>query len=300
MGVVITFANQKGGVGKSLTVSAVASILTSQKKKVMVINLDPQRNVDMAAGPGIAIKRTDVVTPSILHVLSGEKTLEQILVPTQIGDLARASSQLYQWTGSKIITKEEFSTIPNTPDGWKELYDIMSQRFAAENYESQNLHAIEKQLVELRKRYDYVLIDTNPSLTLLTLNSLYAADYVVIPAFPEDSSRQAILELWDTIQGITYYDPGRYLKVAGILMTKVSQRSVVRRLYASKYSKIADKIGTIQFNTHIRQAIAASEYLAQETDIIRYDPNGTIAEDYTQFVKELTTRIAKLEADRHG
>lgn len=299
MGVVITFVNPKGGVGKSLTVSATASILTSMGKEVLVINLDPKTDVDMSAGKGVAIKRTDIETPSILHVLLGEKSLKEIIISTSIGDLARASSLLYRWTGSKIMTKEEFSEIPNTPEGQKKLYDRLSQRFSGESQATDDARIIERQLIELRKKYDYILIDTNPSITALTLNGLYAADYVVIPAFHEESSRQAVMELWDIIRYITYFDPSRYLKVAGILMTRVVQRSIASRVFERNYTSLAQQIGTVQFKTPIRQAVTATESITAQIDIMRYDPTGTVAVDYTKFVDELIKRISALEGERY-
>lgn len=299
MGVVVTVVNQKGGVAKSTTVSALAYILVEKGYRVLCVNLDPQRNLDMLAGPGVAIQRDDLETLSILDVLKKKCSIQDIVIQTELGDLARASNQLYNWTGEHIISHEEFDKLKQSPD---ELVKMMEDRFVANSdTKTGNVYVLEQALTEVKADYDYIILDTNPSLTALTLNALYAADYLVIPAYAEESSLQAIVELWETVMGITYYNPSQYLKVAGILVTRCNIRTLLNQGYINKFRKMADKMGTILFNTKIRNSISVSECMADHTNVMKYE-NGRSnpAEDYRKFADEFIKRIEEMEAKRHG
>lgn len=294
MGVVVTVVNQKGGVAKTTTVSALAYILREKGYKVLCIDLDPQRNLDMLAGKGVAIPINDLRTGSMLQVLNRETPLKNILIPTELGDLARASSQLSSWTGRPVLTKAEFASLRDKPE---ELIHLLDERFRTTDFSKE----LGRLIPSVRDEYDYILIDTNPSLTLLTLNGLYAADYVLIPAFTEKSSREAVIELWNTIQGILYYEPGKYLKVCGILLTKVSQKTNLFRAYLPPFQKIAAQMGTVVFETSIRNSVAASECMGRYENIMKYSKNSPTGQSYAAFAEEFLARIAALEEARtHG
>lgn len=294
MGVVITVVNQKGGVAKTTTLSALAYILTQRGYKVLSIDLDPQRNLDMLAGKDVAIPINDLKTPSMLQVLNREATLKDIIVHTDLGDLARASSQLSSWTGRPVLTRSEFSSLKTTPD---KLIQHLEERMAESDF-SQELAKI---IPSVQSDYDYILIDTNPSLTLLTLNGLYAADYVLIPAFPEESSREAVIELWNTIQGILYYNPGKYLAISGILLTRVNMQTNLFSGYLNRFMKIAKNMETIVFDTKIRSSIAAAECMGRHENIMKYQKDSSTAKCYMTFADEFIQRIQKMEEARnHG
>lgn len=292
--VVVSVTNQKGGVGKTVTVSSLASALTSQGSKVLLINLDPQRNLDMVAGAGVAIKRNDSTSKSILDVLRGECTIEEAIIHTDIGDLVRASSQLSQWTGRHLIDRSDIQKYDKD-----ELYQIIQERYKA-GWGDRDTEVLDQELRAIKERYDYVIMDTNPSLTLLTLNSLYASDYVLIPAFTEAASRDAITELWDTIRSIKYYNHAKYLKIAGILITKYNPRGINAKRFTALYENMAKKMGTILFKQKIRNSVSVSEYMASQQDLLRYDPKGNTAQDYLAFTEEFKHRISDLEAMRRN
>ena len=289
---VISFANQKGGVGKTLTVSATASILHSQGQRVLMIDQDAQRNLDMVAGKNIAISRRSSNEKSILTVLNGECDIRDAIVQTDIGDLVRATNQLYGWQGPSLITLDELRDYKEKP---AELYGLLEQRL--ERQANENVYLLQNAIKDVLDDYDYILIDTNPTLTLLTLNSLYAAEFVVIPAFSERSSAEAIIELFDTIRSVKYYDSWHKLEVAGILMTKYNARLNACQRHLRKYTNLAGKLNTYLFETKIRASTKASEYVEAQKDIYRYDPNCTTSQDYVSFVKELQTRIANIKED---
>ena len=284
---IITFANQKGGVGKTITVSATASILTSQGFRVLMIDQDAQRNLDMVADRKIAISRSDTTSKSILTVLNGDCTMEEAIITTPIGDLVRATNQLYSWNGPPIITAIEFDSLKDKPE---QLVELLSGRFKYAS-DGDNVHLLNNALSSVADKYDYILIDTKPTLTLLTLNALYATQFVVIPAFSEKSSAEAIIELCETIQNIKMFDPWRHLEIAGILMTKYDVRTRASRRHDKKFPNLAARLGVNLFDSKIRASAKAAEYVEAGLDIIRYDPKCNTSVDYFAFVEELKARI---------
>ncbi len=286
MGVVISVTNQKGGVGKTVTVSSVAAILHEQGYRVLTINLDPQRNLDMAAG--CALSREDSVTPSVLQVLRGECSIREALVESPLGDLLRASSFLSQWTGSRLVDRNEYAALTE-----KELLRLISERYRAGTGEN-DAAVLAGALAPVRDDYDFVIMDTNPSLTLLTLNALFAADCVLIPAFTEAASMDAILELWDTIQNIRYYNPEHRLEILGILITRFQARTTIARNFLDIYGNLARQMNTVVFQQTIRQSIAVSEYMMFQENLISYSRSSPAAKDYLAFVEEMKQRLRDL------
>lgn len=292
MGTVISVTNQKGGVGKTVTVSSVAAILHEQGYKVLTINLDPQRNLDMAAG--LALEREDNTTPSALQVLLGECSLRDAIVPSALGDLLRASSFLSRWTGNKLLSRDEYAELDDAS-----LIRLLDERFHAGLGEN-DAAVLSKALKDVRDEYDFVLMDTNPSLTLLTLNALFAADYVLIPAFTEAASLDAILELWDTIQNIRYYNPERKLQILGILITRFQPRTTIAKNFIDIFGNLAAQMNTIVFKQQIRQSIAVSEYMMVQKNLIAYNRQSPASIDYLAFVEELKQRLTDLGGMTNG
>lgn len=290
---IISVTNQKGGVGKTTMLSTLASILTERGYNVLSINLDPQRNLDMMAGREVAIKINDTESLGILQVLRDGININDTIVQTPLGDLIRASSLLSGWTGSRPITESEFERLKNNPNA---VCNLLTQRFAKLREIPDN-HILRERLKDLRGSYDYIFLDTNPSLMLLTMNALYAADYVLIPVFTDDFSRTALGELWNTIQNINYYEPSKQLRVAGLVVTKSNNRTLVARKYYSSFKSMADKMGTVLFDTKIRQSVAASEATAMGRTIVQHAPRDAVADDYRRLADEF---VKRMEALKHG
>lgn len=275
--------------------SSLASALTSQGYKVLSVDLDPQRNLDMVAGKGMAIPVGDTTTKSVLDVLKGDCSLDEVIVPSNIGDLARASNLLSQWAGQPLITREEFASLSQ-----EDCYATMSKRYN-EGWGENDHRVLKMKLAPAKDKYDFILMDTNPSLTLLTINSLFAADYVLIPAFAEAASRDAIVELWDTIRGMKLFNPDMELQVAGILVTNFNQRNPSANRYITVFEKMARNMETIVFQQKIRRGISVTEYLTKQMDLLKYDTTGNPSMDYKQFTKEFLKRIRTMEeAKKHG
>lgn len=294
MGYVISVTNQKGGVGKTLTTSSLASILTARGCKVLSIDMDPQCNLDQVAGGPGPIKPLDTKTPSILKVLSQECELKDAIVQTPIGDLVRAVPALSQWTGRSLLSRHDLKELMDAGTSPEDIVKLLVDRYRT-GWGATEHKTLDWEIREVRKEYDFVFLDTNPSLTLLTLNSLYTADYILIPSFSEETSRKAIIELNDTIEELRADNPTMHAKVLGILIGKFKRHTNVAKAYTKHIKKVAEKIGTKVFETKIRDGIAASEYTNKKMDLIRYSPNSGIAQDYQAFATEFLNRINKLE-----
>lgn len=298
---IISVTNQKGGVGKTTMLASLSRILVERGYKVLCLDLDPQRNLDMMAGKDIPIKLSDTETLSMLTVLKGECSIQEAAISTSLGDLVRASSLLSGWSGPSIITRREFEALEKKP---AELVSLLRDRFEQE-YTMPVYHVLRSKLENISSKYDYIFIDTNPSLMLLTMNALYAADYVLIPVFTDDFSRTAVNELWNTIQNINYYEPERNLAVAGVVVTKSSKRTYVAQTYYRSFEKFATKIGSELFSTKIRQSVIASEATAAGKPVVDHaGPTAEITKDYLALADEFLKRMEKLEGkkegDRHG
>lgn len=299
MGIVITLANQKGGVAKTTTGLALARVLSEKGYSVLTINLDPQRNFDQALG--CAISRRDLETPSLFHVLNQKLHLKDIIKHGDFCDIAPASNQMYGWTMPEGITRGDYE---RNKDNDSKLLDLIHKRFSDEYQAKLNYrytHIIEDEIKSVIKDYDFVLIDTNPSLSLLTMNGLNAASmgYVLVPAYAEETSREALLELHDTLFALNM-NQVKPIRIIGILMTKYVSNTKAAKRYEKYLSTMANKMGTILFNTKIRRSISVTEYIEAGTDLLNYDPKGNASLDYRNFCDEFLARLSDLEGKYFG
>ena len=299
MGIVITLANQKGGVAKTTTGLALARILSEKSYKVLTVNLDPQRNFDQALG--CAISRRDLQTPSLFHVLTGKMHLKDIIKHGEFCDIAPASNQMYGFSMPEGLIKAEYEQNKDNPG---KLLNLLHERFS-EEYQAQinykYTHIIEEEIKTVINDYDFVIIDTNPSLSLLTMNGLNAASmgYVLVPAYAEETSREALLELYDTLFALNS-NQIKPIKIIGILMTKYVSNTKVAKRYERYLTKMADKMGTVLFKTKIRRSISVTEYIEAKTDLLNYDPKGNASMHYRAFGEEFLTRLSELEGKHFG
>ena len=287
MALTISFANQKGGVGKTLTTSSVARILTLKGYKVLCVDMDPQRNLSMAAGKGIAIEPYDKESLSVLNVLKGECSVQEAVVPTPMGDMLRAASYLTQWNSSLTITPEEYELVKENP---KELRKFCDQRILNQASKQATLY---RSLRNVQGDYDFILVDANPSLTLVTLNCLYASDGVVIPALCERTSIVAVTELINTVDTLVQYNYGRNIEILGILMTRCERRTTAFKRYIDFYSSFAAAFETKLFQANIQKNARAASCSDGFSNLVDWDRNGPATQDYFQFTDELLEEIHK-------
>ena len=148
------------------------------------------------------------------------------------------------------------------------------------------LNALQDALQSIKDRYDYIVIDTPPGLSRLTINALATSDGVIIPGEADIYSLQGITELAETIN-VTREGLNPQLKILGILLTRYNARSIYSRQLTELAEEQAARLGTIVFKTRIREAIAVKEANISQTDIFSYAPKQKVTADYRAFVEEV-------------
>ena len=243
----ITVTNQKGGTGKTTTAIQLAAGLSLKGYKTLSIDLDAQGNLTYTAGA-----KTNGATA--LGVLTGEVKAEDAIQHTPSGDIIAANKALAGADAFIADTGKEYR--------------------------------LKEALESLQAAYDYIIIDTPPALGILTINALTACNSVIIPAQADIYSLQGIEQLADTMKPVKKYcNPN--LKIAGILLTRYSSRSVLSREVAELAEQLADKLGTKLFKTTIREAIAVKEAQISQQSLFDYAPKAKVTEDYRAFIEEL-------------
>ena len=251
---VIAIINQKGGVGKSTTAYALLSGLTFKGFRVLAIDLDAQGNLTHTSGASSITREKDEPPRTARELLKGEITAKEAITHTQNGDIIPSHIGL---TGAD-------SFITQTGKEYK----------------------LKEAIEGLQGYYDYIIIDTPPTLGILTINALTACNKVVIPAQADIYSLQGIGQLNDTIQPVKKYcNPD--LQIAGILLTRHSTRAVLNRQYTELISQVAQSLKTKVFKATIRDAIAVKEAQAKQQSLFTYAPKAKVTEDYRAFIDEL-------------
>lgn len=243
---IITVTNQKGGVGKTTTVSSIFAGLSMMGKKTLAIDLDPQCNLSYCY-------KADPNKPTIKDVFKNEKKLSEAIQTTSAGDFVQAD---------------------------KALNNVIQELNAIDQ-----VYKLSKVLKEVADKYDYVIIDTPPALSPLTINALVASSSVVIPVQADSFSMQGAEALAETIQGIR--DVNENLEIAGVLLVRYKGRAGLAQHMNEQFIKFAEMFKTKVFETKIRDAIAVQESQLARKSIFEYDPKSNVAIDYANFIKEL-------------
>lgn len=249
MATIIALTNQKGGVGKTTTSSALASGLASfYNKKVLAVDLDPQGSLGFSLGLDIENGRT------VYDVMRGQVSIQQAVQPTDYCDVVTSNILL---SGAEL----EFTS----HDRKLLLKQALSPVAAA---------------------YDYVVIDTPPALNLLTVNAYAAADHLIIPMAPEILSLLGITQLKETIDSVREGLNPR-LNVLGIILTKFNRRTLLAREVKEMAENVASQMGTCVFGTQIRSSVSVAEAPAHGLSVFDYSPKSNPSLDYKDFVDEV-------------
>ncbi len=255
MGKIIAIANQKGGVGKTTTSFNLGACLAFDKRRVLLVDADPQAN----ATSGIGVEPDDS-SASIYECLIDNCPAAEAIMPTQVKGLDIIPSRI-DLVGAEV-------ELMNRPDRERSLARVLEP---------------------IKDNYDYILIDCSPSLGLITVNALTAADSVLIPVQAEYFALEGIAQLLNTIRIIkTRLRP--QLEIEGFLLTMYDARL---RLANQIFEELKGHFGEMVFTTVIPRNIKLSESPSHGLPVILYDPDSRGAIAYTQLAKELRARNKK-------
>ncbi len=255
---IIAISNQKGGVGKTTSAVNLAAYLSALGRKVLVVDFDPQANA--TSGLGISPKLVD---KSIYHALFGYATHDQIIKPTDLFNYHIAPSS------------------PDLAGALVELVHLPEREFI-----------LRKFLNRIRHHYQYIIIDLPPSLNLLTVNGLAAADEVIIPVQAEYYSLEGLSQLLDTIDLINK-NLNVKIEIAGAVITMHNRRETLCRQVSKEMRR---HFPHHVYMTEIPRSVALAEAPSFSKPIILYSPNSPGARAYEAFAREVIAQEQQHDA----
>jgi chromosome partitioning protein len=265
MAIILAVTNQKGGVGKTTTSVNLAASLAAMKREVLLIDLDPQGNATMGSG----IDKNDL-SASVYEVLVGEMSVNDARINAEAAGYYLLASNV-ELTGAEI-----------------ELLDIPQREYC-----------LSRALVGIRDEYDFIIIDCPPSLNLLTINGLVAADGVVIPMQCEYYALEGLSALVNTIGRITsQLNPG--LHIEGIIRTMYDPRN---SLTSDVSAQLIDHFGDKVYRTIIPRNVRLAEAPSYGVPILFYDKQSRGARAYLALAGEVVRRCGSestSEGAAHG
>ena len=250
MGKVFVFVNQKGGVGKTTSAINIGAYIAVGGKKVLLVDFDSQGN--MSSGVGVSKKK-----PTIYELLAGQSTIDETIKHSGVKNLDVISASI-DLSGAAI-----------------ELVDQENREYFLKNA-----------LAPVREKYDYILIDCPPSLGILTLNGLAAADAVLVPMQCEYFALEGITLLLQTVKKVQE-SINKNLVIGGIFFTMYDSRT---RLAQDVVMQVKSYFKDVVFNTIIPRNVRLSEAPSHGEPICIYDPNCVKTKSYQRLAEEVISR----------
>lgn len=244
----VVFSNQKGGVGKTTSAAALAAGLSSRGYKVVAVDLDPQCNFCLSSGVDLLS-----LDHTLYDVFKGDAQVDDVIVPGLgydiiPGGLALAAADMeFTQTGREYMLSEALEAVSD--------------------------------------RFDFAVIDTPPTLGILTINALTAADGVIIPLTADVYALQGLSQFDGLIRNVKKYS-NKGLQIYGLLLTKYNERQNVTKAMRDQIKAVAAQLGTKVFETAIRESVAVREAQLLRSDFLKEAPNANAAVDYEAFINE--------------
>lgn len=260
MGKVIAIANQKGGVGKTTTAINLAASLAVLEKKVLVIDADPQANTTS----GLNFSPEDDRKRTLYEVLIGKIGISDALIQTEIANLQMVPSHI-------------------------NLVGVEIELLEADDRES----IMKKTIAPVKNDYDYIIIDCSPSLGLITVNSLTAADSVIIPVQPEFFALEGLGKLLQTIR-LVQNGVNPKLTIEGFVVTMFDGRT---KVHTQVLNQLKEHFTDMVFDTIIQRNIRLSEAPSHGKPIILYDVMSNGTSNYLNLAKEVLEKNEKSIGD---
>ena len=243
---VTTIINQKGGVGKTSTAHVLATGLKHKEYNVLVVDVDPQGNLSYTMG-------ADTSGRGLYEAMREEATALELIQKTPQGDTLP----------STLLLSAADMEFTNTGREW----------------------ILDSVLQPVKQNYDYVIIDSPPTLGILTVNALTACNDVVIPMGADIYSLQGLNQLYSTIGKVRKFC-NRDITIAGLLLTRYNGRAILSRDIKEAIESKAAELGAPLYKTFIREAIAVREAQTNRQSLIEYAPTATATLDYMEFIDE--------------
>ncbi len=245
---VISLVNQKGGVAKTTTAMALADYFARHDKKTLLVDFDPQGSLTTAFGLA-----DDADNPQALKFLSLDKGTSEAEIHKRSGML-------------DIVTSDR---------GLEKANNVLAAKLGKERFLRR---AIDK--IAQKEKYDFVILDSNPSFSQLTINVLYASDKVLVPFKPEYNSFKGIMQLFENIAEMKEIQPN--LSVLGFVVT-MARRAKSTNEAITLIKDFAEKQGCRVFSPAIRLAVDAADAPSYNKSLYDYKPNSNVAKDYERL-----------------